>query len=169
MSDVIETLLALADDPAIDADDRQEIGAAMGRILARRQEVACEIERARRHEAILPLCQGARDEVEVLNRQAAEANGMVASIAADLHRARMALSQHLARRPRADNFPTKTELEKFEKERAHLLAAVAAAEEASRNHSARQASIRQAGFEALADFRRLAAQERALRPAEQAA
>ena len=166
MSDVIESLLALAGDPAIDGDDRQEIRAAMGRILSRRQAAARERERSARHAQILPRCTAAKEQVEVLNRQAAEANGMVASIASDLHRARMALSEHLGRRPTVDSYPTARELEAFEKETARLEAAVAAAEEASRNHNARLAAIKQAGFQALGEFHRLAGQERALRPAE---
>ena len=168
MSNVIESLQALADDISIDGEDRQDIRAAMGRIISRRQDVARERERAKKYAAIVPACRDARARFEEINKEFADLNGQVAPTYGAERRAQMALDQHLRQAPSPDSYPGAAELKKFAAETEQLKRAIENAQAACRDLNARKEALSRALLAARDEFARLAGEERALRPAEAA-
>jgi hypothetical protein len=168
MNDVIERLRALADE-CIDAADSQDVRDTIRKILLRREVAAREVQRAARYAEILPRCREARDRFEDLNEEFTNLNNQVEPTYRALREAEMALGEHVRRKPSPNDYPGNRELKRYAAETERLEAAIETAQKNCRDLNERKNSVNYKLNSAAAEFGRLAAEERALRPAEEQA
>lgn len=168
MSDIVDRLRALEIECS-DAGDSQDIRNAIDRIILRHEAAAREVERAAQHAEILPRCQEARDRFEELNEEFSKLNNQVEPTYRALRAAEMAHGEHVRRKPDPDRYPGARELKQYAAQTELLEAAVETAQKNCRDLNDRKNGLSHKLNSAAAEFTRLAAQERSLRPAEEQA